>query len=404
MKPITVLSLEQALSLPSGTARFVHEGSRVIRLEATPRGKGRPGDPNRYVGPPVDHADRHAYFFGPNAGKEAITLNLRTGRGRELLLDLIRKLPVDVFAINTLPRRYEELGVDYETLSAARPQLIWVGISAYGPGFPSAPGYDPALQAELGYMDVTGDPAGTPTLCGVPMVDLKAGDEMFAQVCLALAERAEAGRGKRIDISMAQAATSWLMTMIPLLDLGTSGVPVGRFGNEHREFVPVNVYPCQGGHLYLAIGSDAQWDRLCSLPLFAALHRPERNTNEGRADDREAIHAELAGVTAARPLDELLGLLRDAGLVVAPVNPVSRVRDLDTIAPHLLRTQRASGVPLHLAPPAVDTPHLDSLDHELNPPPRYGEHTQPILSEIGLDSSEIQRLLEDGVAFFGAEV
>ena len=397
MKRRTVLSLEQALSLPSGTARFVQQGFRVIRIEATPHGPGSPGDPNRYVGPDVDVPDRRGYFFGPNAGKETIALKLRSERGRALLLDLVTRLPVDIFAVNTLPKRYEDLGISYERLSGVRPELIWIGISAYGPKHPEVPGYDPALQAELGYMDVTGEPAGPPLLSGVPMVDLKAGDEAFAQACLALAEQADSGIGKRIDISMAQTAASWLMTMIPLLDLGASVVPPGRSGNEHREFAPVNVYPCRDGFLYLAIGNDIQWQRLCGLDPFAGLTSPNRSTNAGRAADREALNGEISSITLTRDLNDLLPLLRKAGLVAAPVNPISKIPHHPAIAPHLLSTSLADGSALTLAPPPVDTPYLESNDRTLPSPPRYGQHTRALLAEIGIEEATIESLIADKV-------
>ena len=130
-------------------------------------------------------------------------------------------------------------------------------------------------------------------LCGVPFVDLKAGDEVFANVCLALAEKAHTGRGKRIDVSMAQAAASWLVTTLPLLDLGYSPEEVRRSGNEHREFVPVNVYPTSDGHVYLAIGNDVQWARLTSIEAFANIGSPTRRTNEGRKQERESIHRDI---------------------------------------------------------------------------------------------------------------
>ena len=399
MKRITVLSLEQALSLPHGTARLVHEGARVIRLESTPRGGERPGDPNRYVGRQVDDPDRCAYFYGPNAGKESIALDLSTERGRALLLDLIRALPVDVFAVNTLPRRYAPLGVDYERLTAVNPRLIWVGVSAYGPAHPDVPGYDPVLQAELGYMDMTGEVEGPPILSGVPMIDLKAGDEVFAQVCLALAELAESGAGKRIDVSMAQAAASWLVTQMPLLSLQGDGAPLCRNGNEHREFVPVNVYPCRDGHVFLAIGNDTQWQRLVALEGFGALDLPARRTNAGRAAERQAIHREIAALTRKHAEQPLITAMRAAGLVAAAVNPLSRILEHPAVDGHLLSTDTGQGRPVHLAPPAVDTAHLTGLGRRLAPPPRYAEHTRTVLAEAGLSPAALEELLQSGVAW-----
>ena len=143
-----VLSVEQALSLPYATLRFVHLGWRVIRLEGTPLpGRKSKGDPNRYIGTPVAGEDRHSYFVAPNVGKEALAINLKDVSGRDVLQRLIRELPVDVFCTNTMPSRHEGLGIDCETLRQVRPELIWSGISAMGTAHPDVPGYDPATQA-----------------------------------------------------------------------------------------------------------------------------------------------------------------------------------------------------------------------------------------------------------------
>ena len=140
MKKRTIVSMEQALSMTYATLRFAQLGWRVIRLEATPApGDAQPGDPNRYVGGRVADADRHSYFIAPNVGKEAIALNLKTADGQAALKRIIAELEVDIFCCNTIPSRYTKLGIDYETLSAVNPNLIWAGISAMGPDYPDDP-------------------------------------------------------------------------------------------------------------------------------------------------------------------------------------------------------------------------------------------------------------------------
>ena len=397
MNKLTILSLEQALSLSYATQRFVHLGWRVIRLEATPSGRGLPGDPNRYVGKKGDRDDLHSYFVGPNVGKEAITLNLKVKRGQEVLHRLIAELPADVFTCNTLPKRYQELGIDYETLRAVNPGLIWAGISALGPDFPEAPGYDPAIQAITGYMDITGAPDGPPTLCGVPLVDLKAGDEVFANVCLALAEKAQTGTGSRIDVSMAQAAASWLVTTIPLLDLDYGPHEVRRSGNEHREFVPVNVYPTSDGHIYIAIGNDVQWKRLTSIDAFATLASPTRNANEGRRAERRSIHEGLGAITRSFKTADLVGRLSDKGLVAAPIHTIPQVLAYPPIRDVLLQTTTPSGSPVHLPPPSVERAHLASLNRRLPYAPTYGQHTETVLQDAGFTTTELAELRQAGI-------
>jgi crotonobetainyl-CoA:carnitine CoA-transferase CaiB-like acyl-CoA transferase len=385
--------MEQALSLSYGTLRLVQLGWRVIRLESAPRpGQRTPGDPNRYVGRAGAGADRRSYYLAPNVGKEAIALDLKSQPGRDLLLTIIRRLPVDVFAVNTMPKRYQELGIDYDTLRQANQRLIWIGVSAMGPDYPDIPGYDPALQALLGYMDLTGDADGPPTIMGVPMVDLKAGDEVFAQTMYAIANQAEGGQGARIDISMARAAASWLQTTLPLLDLGAEPVEVRRSGNEHREFVPVNVYRTADSWIYLAIGNDRQWQSLVRLEPFAGLATPERETNQGRKAERAQLRSELSVIIRSHTTAELLPVLAAAGLVVTPVNSIAEVRETPGVCEYLTRTQMPDGSPVRLPPTAVETGC-----QQLRLAPAYGEHTRQVLAEVGINEAEIDELMAQGV-------
>ena len=240
-KKITVLSLEQALALPFATQRMVHQGWRVIRVETPAEdGGGNAGDPNRYIGTDLGFHDLHSYYIAPNIGKEAITINLKKKEGQELLKKIIHELKVDVFMCNTLPKRYKQLGIDFETLKEANPNLIWCGISAMGPDYPDRAGYDPALQALMGYTFLTGEQNGKPVPCGIPIIDLKAGDEAFTQVLLAMLENN--ANGKEIHISMAQCAASWLITALPQLEFVKNESELfTRSGNEHRSFITSNV-------------------------------------------------------------------------------------------------------------------------------------------------------------------
>jgi crotonobetainyl-CoA:carnitine CoA-transferase CaiB-like acyl-CoA transferase len=208
----------------------------------------------------------------------------------------------------------------------------------------------------------------------------------------ALAEQAEGGRGTRIDVSMARAAVSWLQTTLPLLDLGATEEDVRRSGNEHREFVPVNVYQSADSWLYVAVGNDVQWRRLTSLPAFRSLARESRESNEGRKTEREAIHEELAAVIRAHRTEEALALLRDSGIVASPVHGVGEARDTPGIREHLTHTALPDGREVRLPPAAVETGR-----REFPLAPRYGEHTRRILEETGLEETEIEDLTRGGV-------
>jgi crotonobetainyl-CoA:carnitine CoA-transferase CaiB-like acyl-CoA transferase len=386
--------MEQALSLPYATLRFAQLGWRVIRIESTPGGAGLPGDPNRYIGSRVADDDRRSYFIAPNVGKEAVALNLKDARGQDILKRIIQTLDVDVFCCNTVPSRYAALGIDYATLAAIKPDLIWAGISAMGPQVPNAPGYDPVIQAMAGYMEVTGDPTGPPMLTGIPVIDLKAGDEVYANVMLALLDRNESGRGRQIHVSMLQAAASWLITVLPLVDFGCEPNEITRAGNEHRKFIPTNVYPAADGFIYMAIGSDVQWRRLTAIPKFACVANEVRNTNEGRHREREAIHRDMAAVTGKHAMEEILADLRAATIPATRIFDIRQVRELAQVREKLTRTVMPDARVVHMQPMAVD---VEGARTDLAFPPRYGADTRRVLAEAGYGAADIDALAGSGV-------
>ncbi len=402
MKQKIILSLEQALSLPSATLRFAQLGWRVIKIEATPSSRGLPGDPNRYIGKKIieDGGDRRSYFMAPNVGKETISLNLKSEEGRNILHQIIKELDVDIFCCNTLPSRYAQMGIDYETLSSIKPDLIWAGISAMGPDYPNVPGYDPALQAMSGFMEVTGQEDGPPTLSGVPIIDLKAGDEVYAGVMLALAERAETGQGKRIDISMLQAASSWLITTLPLLDFDCDKSEITRSGNEHRKFIPTNAYPTKDGFVYLAIGNDVQWQRLTEIPKFSSLANSVRKTNEGRHQERAALYGDIGALTSLYTIDELVKDFSAATIPHARINDIPQVAKLPALKSKMTTTTLPNGRKIHMQPMAVD---VEGAVTSLSFPPFYGEQTAKIMAEAGYSKDDCTMAQEKGAVYCASE-
>jgi crotonobetainyl-CoA:carnitine CoA-transferase CaiB-like acyl-CoA transferase len=390
--------VEQALTLTYATLRFVHLGWRVIKLEPTPvPGRKSKGDPNRYIGRMVAGEDRHSYFVAPNVGKEAIAIDLKRHEGQALLKRLINELKVDVFCTNTMPSRHKKLGIDHATLCQEKEDLIWCCISAMGLANPDVPGYDPVMQALCGYMDLTGHPGGPPLQCGPPLIDLKAGDEAFAQILVALMERNETGKGKIIDISMAQAALSWLHTFVPMLDMGSPPSELKRSGNEHRQFIPVNAYRTQDGFIYMAIGSDAQWSRIVKNPLFSSLDQDRYATNEGRRENKTELHKSIEAITRAHPSAEVSGILSEAAIPHSPITPIEDVPNLPFFKAAALNTTTPDGKSVRLPPPAVSTEFLEKRQKNLAFAPAYGEHTDAILQEAGLSAHEIENLRDQGV-------
>jgi len=390
-RKLTVLSLEQATTLPFLTFRLAQDGMRVIRLEDPQR-----GDPNRYVGSlALDEEGMRTYFFPNNLGKEAITLNLGSEEGQALLHELVAKLPVDVFASNLKPSSYAKLGVDHDTLRALRPELIWLGITGFGPES-NEPAYDPILQARSGFMELTGERGGTPTVFGLPMGDRGASEHAYGQVMKALYRRAATGEGCRIDISMLQSAVSFMAS--PLMLSMSFGEEVTRRGNTHQFFAPVSVYPTRDGHLYLAVGNDRQWEALVALPGFEGLADEAYARNAGRIADVEGLNQRLAAILVALSTAEAQDLMGKARIPAGRVNSLEDVVADPHVREHLLSaTDPVTGTEVRAAPPPVDTEHLRESGHTLSFPPRHGEHNEKVYGEIGCDAARVADLRSRGV-------
>jgi formyl-CoA transferase len=385
---ITVLSLEQATTLPFLTQRLAREGARVIRIE--PPGRG---DPNRYVGRKfLDEDGMASYFLPNNCGKQAITLNLAEAEGRAILQSLISNLPVDIFATNNRPSSYAKLGIDYQTIKTTRPNIIWLGTTGFGPDSDEA-AYDPVLQARAGWMDLTGEPDGSPLVFGLPMVDLGASEHAYGALMKALYRRATTGEGSRIDISMLRSTVSWMASPIMLTALGER---VTRRGNTHQFFAPASVYPTRDGYVYVAVGNDRQWEAITKLPGFESLADPAYQRNAGRIADVERLNQRLADCTQTMTTADLATALNSIGVPIAKVNTLH-----DVLEDPLLKTTFArahdsrSGTELILPPLAEVS---DTGLAEMSFPPRLGEHNEAIYNEVlGYGAAKISDLRSRGI-------
>ena len=389
---LTVLSLEQATVLPYLTYRLAQDGVRVIRLEHP-----KFCDPNRMIGHPfVEGEDRMcSYFFAVNCGKEAVTLNLKDPRAQELLKRMIVELDVDVFATNQLPKNYAPLGVDYETLSAVKPDLIWLGVTGFGPDSNEA-AYDPILQARGGLMDLTGEAGGDPQVVGIPLPDMGTSEHSYGQLMKALYKRALTGEGSRIDMAMIDSTASWLTQ--PVTMARTFGRPMTRRGNTHEFFGPVSVFPTKDGFVYIALGNDVQWQRLLALPGFEGLADSAYATNSGRIADMAALNEKLAAVTRGLATEDLLATFREATIPIARVQGIEEVCEDPAIAPKLLKSvDPVTGFEVTLAPPPIMTEYLEGRGRTMPFPPRLGEHNASVLgSELGLSDDELSALAAGG--------
>jgi formyl-CoA transferase len=389
---LTVLSLEQATVLPYLTYRLAQDGMHVIRLEHPVY-----GDPNRMIGENVLSEERmNTYYLCINAGKKDLTLNLAQEEGQKIFHALIRELKVDIFATNQLPRNYKKLGIDYDTLKSLRSDIIWLGITGFGPDSNEA-AYDPILQARSGLMELTGEGDGDPQVLGIPLPDMGTSEHAYGLVMKALFKRQATGEGSRIDMAMFESTVSWLTVPITLTD--SFDKTITRRGNTHEFFCPVSVYQTSNGYVYLAVGNDRQWKTMISQERFKSLDKPEYEKNAGRIGDVTNLNADINEITRNYTSEELIELFTSITVPISKINTVAEVVSDPLVEKRLLYAQDlVSGTRITLAPPPNMTPFLTASQQQLSFPPRFGENNQQIYGEtLGYSDDELARLKEKGI-------
>ena len=391
-RKLTVLSLEQATVLPYLTYRLAQDGMTVIRLEHPVY-----GDPNRLVGENVLSEERmNAYYLCINAGKKALTLNLAEEEGQKIFHALIRELKVDIFATNQLPRNYKKLGIDYDTLKSLRSDIIWLGVTGFGPDSNEA-AYDPILQARSGLMELTGEGDGAPQVLGIPLPDMGTSEHAYGLVMKALFKREATGEGSCINMAMFESSVSWLTVPITLAD--SFGKSITRRGNTHEFFCPVSVYQTNNGYIYLAVGNDRQWQSMVSQEMFKPLQKPEYQKNAGRIGDVVNLNAAINAITRNYSSEELIKLFTSITVPVSKINTVAEVIADPLVERRLMHAQDPiTGTRITLAPPPNMTSFIETAGRQLSFPPRFGEHNREFYGgRLGYSDDELAGLKQKGI-------
>jgi formyl-CoA transferase len=390
-KNLTVLSLEQATVLPYLTYRLAHDGMQVIRLEHPVY-----GDPNRLIGENVLGEERmNAYYLCINSGKKALTLNLGDPEGQKIFHSLIQELKVDIFATNQLPRNYQKLGIDYESLKALKPDIIWLGVTGFGPDSNEA-AYDPILQARSGLMDMTGEADGDPQVLGIPLPDMGTSEHSYGLLMKALYKREATGEGSCINMSMFESSVSWLTVPITLSTILKKKIT--RRGNTHEFFSPVSVYKTSNGFVYVAMGNDRQWKSLVSQEMFKSLDKPEYEKNAGRIGEVENLNRSINEITKSHTSEELIDLFNSITLPISKIKTIPEVVADPLVERRLLFAEDdKTGTRITLPPPPNMTPYLEKLNRRLSFPPRFGEHNGEVYGRIGYTDEELKEFKEKGI-------
>jgi len=375
-KDLTVLSLEQATVLPYLTFRLAQDGMQVVRLEHPVY-----GDPNRMIGDNVLGEERmNAYFLCINSGKKALTLDLAAPEGRKIFRALIKELDVDIFATNQLPRNYKKLGIDYEILKGIKPDIIWIGLTGFGPDSNEA-AYDPILQARSGMMDLTGEADGEPQVLGIPLPDMGTSMHAYGALMKALYRREATGEGTCINISMFESSISW--HTVPITLSTSFEKKITRRGNTHEFFCPVSVYKTSNGFVYLAVGNDRQWRSMISLEIFKSLDKPEYEKNEGRIGDVENLNRAINKITKNHSSEELIELFNSITLPISKIKTISEVVVDPLVERRLLFAEDpVTKIKLTLAPAPIMTSFIEEVGRQLTFPPRFGEQNQEIYGQM----------------------
>ncbi len=372
---IRVLDCSRVLAGPFCTMLMGDLGAEVIKVE--PPG----GDETRQWGPP--HAGGEAaYYLSINRNKRSLVLDLKSAVGQATLRRLATR--ADVLVENFRRGSTAAWGIDYPTLQAINPRLVYCTISGYGPTGPATalPGYDFALQAASGLMSVTGDPDGPPTKFGVAIVDLLTG--LFAANAIQgalLGRERGAGAGRQIEVSLFESALAALINVGQnTLVTGRDG---GRYGNAHANIVPYQAFAAQDGWFVVAVGNDRQFAALArALGQPAWASDPRFATNPARLAHRAEIIAALDAIFAEGSVAHWQALLEAADVPFGPVQTVAEALD----SPQA----RALGLVQEIDHPTAGRLRLVSsplrLDGALpplrRPPPLLGEHTAEILAEL----------------------
>lgn len=396
---VRVFDLTRVLAGPSCTQLLGDLGADIIKIE-------RPGigDDTRKWGPPYamgkDGTDttESAYYLSANRNKRSLTLDLTKPEGRVLARRLIGKSDVLIenFKVGDLARH----GLDYPSLKADFPSLIYCSITGFGQTGPYAAraGYDYMAQAIGGVMSITGPTDGEPTRVGVAIADLLTGLYAANAIMAALYHRIQGGGGQHIDLSLLDAQVAGLANIGQYVL--TSGTNPPRYGNGHATIVPYDTYRSADGWLVLAIGNDSQFGKFCTFAGQPDLAKdPRFKTNDARVRHRPEITKVLQAVLATEPTRHWVDGLAGLGVPVCPINTIAetfadpqvRHREMAFALPHALTPDavRLIGSPLKLSETPVSYRHA---------PPVLGQHTDEVLREIlELDDGELAGLRKQGV-------
>jgi len=399
---VTVLDLSRVLAGPWAGQILADLGAEVIKVE-------RPGtgDDTRGWGPPfLRDAQGHdstdaAYYLCANRNKKSITVDFTTSGGRSIVQSLARQS--DVVLENFRVGGLEPYGLDYASLRAINPRLIYCSITGFGQSGPYAPraGYDLLVQAMGGLMSITGrrddEPGAGPQKTGVAVTDILTGLYAAIGVLAALSHRERSGVGQHIDIGLLDVQVACLANQA--MNYLTGGNVPRRSGNAHPNLVPYQDFPTSDGYMVIAVGTDAQFARLCAVTGLTVLAEdPDFRTNKQRVVNRRELIDKLSAVTVTHPTAHWVAALESVGVPAGPINSLDAVFDDPQV--------RARAMQIELPHPVAGTVSLVANPLRLSEtpvtyrsaPPTLGAQTHEVLAErLAMSAADIEELRAKGI-------
>ena len=390
LKGMRVLDLTRILAGPYATMILRDLGAEVIKIE-----QPGTGDEARDFGPFKN--DFSLYFMSVNRGKKSVTLNLKSRRGKELFLELVKGS--DILVENFRPGTMEKLGLDYESLKEHHPSLLYAACSGFGQTGPYAMrgAYDMIIQGMGGIISITGEPDRPPVRVGTSIGDITSALFTAIGILSALRHRDQTGEGQLIDVGMLDCQVAILENaMVRYFSTGDIPRPLGR---RHPAITPFEVFESADGYVVIAIGNNELWRKFCEHVDRPELIDDERfHTNALRTENHESLFPILADIMRHRTTDEWVEALEAIGVPCGPVNTVDKVaNDPQVLARNMIAevehdttgTVQIPGIPIKLS----ETPgQIDA------PAPNLGEHTSEILTGLlGLGAEEVNQLKQDGI-------
>ena len=390
LKGIRVLDLTRILAGPYATMILRDLGAEVVKIEQL-----GVGDEARDFGPFKNGFS--LYFMSVNRGKKSVTLNLKSPRGKELFLELVKGS--DILVENFRPGTMEKLGLDYESLKEHHPSLLYAACSGFGQTGPYAMrgAYDMIIQGMGGIISITGEPDRPPVRVGTSIGDITSALFTAIGILSALRHRDQTGEGQLIDVGMLDCQVAILENaMVRYFSTGDIPRPLGR---RHPAITPFEIFESADGYVVIAIGNNELWRKFCEHVDRPELIDDERfRTNALRTENHESLFPILAETMCRRTTDAWVEALEAIGVPCGPVNTVDKVvndpqvlaRDMIAEVQHdMTGTVQIPGIPIKLS----ETPgQIDA------PAPNLGEHTSEVLTGLlGLGSEEIDQLKRDGI-------